>query len=516
MPCSLSSALPAALASGVLLGAAALPGPFGPLAFVGFVPLLRVVARGPSPGRAAGAGFLAGLVCFGIAFGWVPQATSGGLAAYLLALPLLAAVFGGFAFLVAAVGRRSHRLALVAAPGLWVALEYARSQEWVLSVPWAHLGYGLADWPLLVQGASVAGLYGLSFWIVAANAGWLLLPRVPAPLRPLGAALLLAPLVPGLAAWGGGEPRANGMDALRVAAVQPAVPEPDRHDPARFHPHLRELLELTDRALAGGEVDLVAWPESAYERPAGAGGDAFLGAIANHLGVPIVTGVWRSPDPGQATWRNAALLADETGTTWAAEKVHPVPVYERAPDGFLVAALARAGLGAGRFSRGEPGAPVELRRRDGSAPVPVGVLVCIDASYPELARRLREAGARLLVVVANEAGTGAWSAALHARAARLRAIEGRLPVVRVANTGPTLWIDAYGRSVAELPAGATAGTSSLSLAGPASVFVSLGDARLVAAFAATSLLAALLALARSPVGAAALTPETPFEERSLA
>jgi apolipoprotein N-acyltransferase len=444
----------------------------------------------------------------------VPGATAGGLAAYLLALPLLAAVFGGFALLVAVIARRSQRLALAAAPGLWVALEYARSQEWVLSVPWAHLGYDLSDWPLLVQGASVVGLYGLSFWIVAANAGWLLLPRLPAAARTFGAALLVAPLGPGLAVWGAG--RASEMDALRVAAVQPAIREPDRHDPARFHPHLRELLELTERALAGGAVDLVAWPESAYERPAGGGGDAFLGAIANHLGAPIVTGVWRAPDPGETAWRNAALLADDAGTTWVAEKVHPVPVYERAPDGVLVAALARAGLGSGRFARGAPSAPAELRRTGGGAPVPIGVLVCIDASYPELARRLRAGGARLLVVVANEAGTGGWSAALHARAARLRAIEGRVPVVRVANTGPTLWLDAYGRSVAELPAGAASGAAALTLAGPASPFVSLGDAALVATFAATALVAALVALVRPPLAAAELAPETLLQERFLA
>ena len=265
---------------------------------------------------------------------------------------------------------------------------------------------------------------------------------------------------------------------LRVAAVQPAIPEAERHDPARFHSHLRELLALTDRALAEQPADLVAWPESAYERPAGASGDAFLGAIAHQLATPIVTGVWRTPDPGERAWRNGALLAAEDGTTWVAEKVHPVPVYERAPDGLLYRALARAGLGSGRFARGEPQEPVRLSPREGGDAVPIGVLVCIDASYPELARRLREAGARLLVVVANEAGTGPWSAALHARAARLRAIEGRVPVVRVANTGPTLWIDAYGRSVAQLPrAAAGSGSAALRLAGPVSPFVSLGDAR---------------------------------------
>jgi apolipoprotein N-acyltransferase len=146
--------------------------------------------------------------------------------------------------------------------------------------------------------------------------------------------------------------------------------------------------------------------------------------------------------------------------------------------------------------------------------VPIGVLVCIDASYPELARRLREAGARLLVVVANEAGTGPWSAALHARAARLRAIEGRVPVVRVANTGPTLWIDAYGRHVAQLPGGAAAAAARLALAGPASPFVALGDGRLAAFAAATALAAAALALSRRPRSAGLLAPE-PVAQRGF-
>jgi apolipoprotein N-acyltransferase len=509
------SVLAAALASGVLLGVATLPGPFGPLAFVGFLPLLRAVARGLPPRRAAAAGFSAGLVYFGIGFGWVPLA-SGGLPAYLLALPLLAAVFGVFALLVAALARRSAPLALAAAPGLWVALEYGRSQEWLLSVPWAHLGYGLADWPLLAEGASVAGLYGLSFWIVAANAGWLLLPRLPLPARGLGALLLLAPLAPGLASEVGGAIRPPGAaPSFRVAAVQPAIPEPDRHDPARFHAHLRQLLELSDRALAEPAA-LVVWPESAYERPAGATGDAFLGAISHHLGVPLLSGVWRLPDPDGGSWRNGALLAAEGRTSWVAEKVHPVPVYERIAEGTLSRALAAAGLGSGRFGRGEPSQPLLLQPASGGEALPIGVLVCIDASYPELARRLRVEGARLLVVVANEAGTGPWSAALHARAARLRAIEGRVPVVRVANTGPTLWIDARGRSVAELPAGAAAaGAVALAPADAPGPFVFLGDAWVAAAAAATALVAAVLALAGRQAAAPRLVLELPATQRGI-
>jgi apolipoprotein N-acyltransferase len=489
------SDLRSSLATGTLLGASALPGPFGPLAFVGMLPLLRRLAAGPAPGRAAASGFLAGLVFFGIAFGWVPLARAGGglalSAAYLLALPVLAAVFAGFAALVAAVARASPLLALAAAPGGWVALEFARSQEWVLAVPWAHLGYALADWPLLSQGAAIGGLYGLSLWIVAVNAGLAAWPRLPAAARVAATAVLLAPIAPGLALRAG-ETAAAGRARLRVAAVQPAIPEARRHQPRELNANLDRLLALSARALAS-PAELLAWPESAYERVATREGDAFLGVIAQHLGTPVVTGAWRGPEPGRA-WTNGALLADRGRTRWVAEKVHPVPVYERVADGAVASGLARLGLWSGRFERGAPPQPVLVRSAAGGS-IPVGVLVCIDASHPELARRLRASGARLLVAIANEAGTGAWSAALHARATRLRAVENRIPVVRVANTGPSLWIDEHGRVTSRLAAGsAGAGAEALALAGPPPLSVALGDGPLAGCAAAGSL--AALSLSR--------------------
>jgi apolipoprotein N-acyltransferase len=461
----------AALLSGALLAGASVPGPLGPLVFLGLAPLLARLARAPSAGRAFRDGFVAGAVYFGAGFGWVFQSVvGGGLAlplAWAIAIPLLASGFGLFALGVAWLARTHPRLALGAAPGLWVGVEFARSQEWVLAVPWNHLGYAIADTPALVQGASLFGLYGLSAWIVAVNAGLVLLPRLPRAAAPLLAVALAAPLAVPEAPAGG--------DTLRVAAVQPAIPEADRHVPARHTQNLRRLLDLTD-PLRAERPELVVWPESAWERALGAAGDAFLAAIAHDLGTPLVTGAWHAPRRGETTWRNTAVLASYDGRTRVvAEKMHPVPVYERAPDGPLARLLASLGLWSGQFGRGAPSAP-HLLARPAAAPAPVGVLVCIDASHPERARALRAGGAALLVSIANEAGTGAWSAALHARVARLRAVENRMPVLRVANTGPTLWIDANGRVAARLAVGRPdAAVHALPLAGAAPLHVRLGD-----------------------------------------
>ena len=467
--------LAAATCSGLLLGAASLPGPQGPLGFVALVPLLAVLSTGTAPGRGAALGAVAGALCFGIGFGWILGVDGGGPStglAYLLGLALLAAVIGIFGAAVAWVGGRSRPLALLAAPALWTLIEFTRTWDGGLPVPWNHLGYGLAEWPLLIQAAPCLGVYGLGFWIVSVNAGTLLARELGPRARTVLAGLLALPLAPAPGLFGAPQPG----PMLRVGAVQPAKAEPLRRDPDRFHENLGELLELSDVAVAGAP-DLLIWPESAWQPTLGEGGDAFLSAIAHDLGVPLLTGAWRAAGAGGL--RNVAVVVEADGQRAAAEKVHPVPVYERAPGGPLGRWLDRAGLWAGRFARGAALPPVDLATVSGD--VPVGVLVCIDAAYPDLARALRESGARVIVSIANEAGTGSWPALVHARIVRLRAAENRVPVLRVANTGPTLWIDARGRVVHALPEGARAsGVSDVVLGVPRRRGHGFGDAPVIA------------------------------------
>ena len=424
---------------------------------------------------------MAGLVFFAIGFGFIPFAgESRGLppsVVYLLGLPVLAASMAAFAALLAWLRRFSRPLPLLVAPGGWIALELVRSQG-LIGPPWLHLAYALADLPWLIQAASVVGLYGMSCWVVSVNAGLVAGATLSAPGRVLLAALLSLPILPGLAALA--TERHEATRPIRIAAVQPGIPESSRHHGASFHSNLRRLLELST-GVADTPVDLIVWPESAYERDLGPGGDAFLAAITNGLGAPLLTGAWRFPHPGSPVQRNAAFLVSRRGElTLAAEKVHPIAVYERAPSTLVSHTLARLGLWTGRFEPGEAGSPVDVERISGS-PVPVGVLVCIDTSYPELGRQLRARGARLLIEISNEAGTGLWSARLHARIARFRAVELRTPFVRVANTGPTQWIDARGRLVHALAPGVSdAAVGALSPAGPPPPAANLAEGPVIA------------------------------------
>src|SRR5690606_13074286 len=155
----------------------------------------------------------------------------------------------------------------------------------------------------------------------------------------------------------------------------------------------------------------------------------------------------RRPVPGGppgVRWNSAALALPGGTTRVAGDKVRPVLVYERAPESPLARRLAAAGWWPGRVLPADAAGLIEVPRANG-APVRVGVVLCIDAAHPELARDVRRRGAELLVSPANEAEPGSWVARQHATLARLRAIETGLPLVRVANTGPSAWSDGHGR-----------------------------------------------------------------------
>ena len=91
-------------------------------------------------------------------YGPLPPWEAGGV----MALMILAAspYFVAFTLFVTWIARHDKKLAILASPFLWVALELARARMPDIGFPWNLLGYAASGNLALVQLTSVTGIYG--------------------------------------------------------------------------------------------------------------------------------------------------------------------------------------------------------------------------------------------------------------------------------------------------------------------------------------------------------------------
>lgn len=127
----------------------------------------------------------------------------------------------------------------------------------------------------------------------------------------------------------------------------------------------------------------------------------------------------------------------------------------------------------------------------------LGLLICFESIYPEMALDYTRRGADALVVTTNDAWFRQSAAPFqHLEVAALRAVESRVPVLRAANAGVSCWIDPWGRFYDETPLDVEAAvTVHLPKKEGPTLYMRIGDLlpRLeLAAFIALGLLAAVL------------------------
>ncbi|MFZ0131895.1 MAG: apolipoprotein N-acyltransferase [Desulfobacterales bacterium] len=478
------------------------------LAWIGLVPLFLAV-RNLSWRPAFGLGFLAGMIHFLSLVYWVAYTmrTYGHLPwpVGISILILLAACLALFpAAFTALLGRqRPHPLAaLLLAPTLWVGLEYLRS-FFLSGFPWELLGYSQYRQLHLIQVSDIFGVYGVSFLIVAANAALfiLLLSLMQRDWNGVGitrgtaaAALAFAVALNG-GNWLYGVYRLPEIDRLsaaaptiRVAVVQGNIEQALKWDPAFQHATIDKYLGLTHTIL-DRRPDLVVWPETAL--PFHFGHDAPLtGKIRDGVrraGTYFLVG---SPSFEKGADRidfyNSAYLLDPRGTTVGKyDKAHLVPFGEYVPLKRWLPFLGKLVEQVGDFSRGGIGETIAWHHGR------LGVLICYEGIFPEIARAMVRNGAQLLVNITNDAWYGRSSAPYqHFSMTVFRAIENRRMLVRSANTGISGFVDPVGRIVFKTALFTDAAeVRPVPLISKLSVYTRIGDA-----FAAVCLAVAVLLL----------------------
>lgn len=406
-------------------------------------------------------GYVTGLIYFLGTLSWLTTVTAAGWFILSLYLALYPAVWAGFIYVAATPHDRPQattsiwlsswnnlRVGFIAATG-WVALELLRGQVFT-GFGWNSLGIALhANIPLL-QLSSLTGVGGLSFLavlsssIAVATVRRLAIEARGGKIRAhfdftLTLALIVLAFVFGLRELH----HTTETFPLRVAAVQPSIPQEEKWNPA-FEQRIYSTLErLTDASVAL-QPELIVWPEAAIPR------GFFEDRIANQfvrtqaargnfallLGSLILS--------HEADYNAALMLLGPEAEPQVYPKTHLVMFGEYIPfrESFPLFAILVGDLVPADFDAGD--GPVIFHIL--TPHVALAPLICFEDTLGTLGRQAANAGAQMFVNVTND-GWFKRSAGSeqHAAHAVFRCAETRRPMIRAANTGLTCAIDSFGR-----------------------------------------------------------------------
>jgi apolipoprotein N-acyltransferase len=433
---------------------------------VSLTPLLAVLDDDPRPGFRRGftRGALFGAVFYALLLAWLwdlVRFTPLIVPTWALSSLYLGGLVGLAAGAAAWLRARTGRSAALLLPVPWLALEKLL-QYGDLRFTWGVLADAIAPFPVLIQTAELWGAPGLSLLIVIVNGLLFTLWRRrldPAGRRtPALGAVAVAALVPAYGAWRLAGDASDGPDqTVRIAVVQPNVPQEVRDDPRRDDVEKERLFALSRRALAA-DPDLVVWPETAapwlrYD-PGYVRDLRELCCAGSDRGTPFLVGGLDAEDPGGDVERiyNAAFLMSADGELASIyRKVLLVPMTEQVPYAALLGWLKPdAWSGVFRSGAGFHTLRFDARPPGWQGSVEVGVPICYEIIFPQAIRGFRRAGARLIVTITNDAWFGRTAAPYqHFSQLALRAVENRVPIARAANTGISGFVSASGRTLQE-------------------------------------------------------------------
>ena len=426
--------------------------------FVALVPFLTALRTAPSA-QAAWCGLFTGLVHFLSLLYWIVivMGRYGKLPWYIsfTTLVLLALVLSLFVVVFALSARwllaeSTPFVALWVLPCLWVGLDWIRSFLFT-GFPWMDLGYGLWNVPRLIQVSDITGHYGITFLLLLTNTfvALFLTDRVKTTrLLVLVPVVLLLICVAGYSTWRWQslERWMKTAESMPVGVVQGNVEQDKKWAPEEREKTVMDYIGQTVSLFDGKKPALVVWPETALPFfPEAHPLMVPLRSLTTKSNIALLTGApWYTViDRQERKYRyyNSALLIDTDGNFGGRySKTHLVPFGEYVPLKKFLPFIAPIVQTVGDFTPGTIADPIVFRKAK------IGVLLCYESIFPDIAEKWVQAGANILINLTNDAWYGKSSAPEQSFAMTVfRAVETRRSVVRAANTGISGFIDLLGR-----------------------------------------------------------------------
>ncbi len=335
----------------------------------------------------------------------------------------------------------------------WVGLEFFRG--WFLSgFPWNFLAASQFKSVPFIQLAGITGVHGVSFVIVWVSLS-LAMGAVSVAVRPQMrfawkneiAPALIALLV--LISWGvtlTTRPHPASDRTMKLALVQPSIPQTLIFDPGAVTNRFNQLLKLSEQALAA-KPDVLIWPEASlpaidrqsFER---------LRALIREANVPVIFGgddAERVQDGPRERYDqyNAAFLFGGDGYFQNRYRKQRLVIFgEYTPGSRWLPFLANWFPAGHGFAAGAGPENFVIEPQDAN----LMVNICFEDNFGDLVRAQVKPDTDFVLNLTNNGWFGESAAQWqHAANAVFRAIENNVPLIRCTNNGLTCWIDEQGR-----------------------------------------------------------------------
>lgn len=418
----------------------------------------------------------------GIQLSWLGTLDYMGPLILLLYLFLITAMGVQFSLMSLFVKRDMSYRTCFSMASLWAVFEWLRL-FFLCGFTWNPVGLSLTGHELSLQFASIFGIFGLSFWVIFTNS--IALKAWVGQKRSSFAAFALAAFLP----YGYGAFQTNFIDtdqknervsvALLQTALFPEQKEPLLEHPDAFIPATFQWKRIIDLIDEKKRVEWIILPEAAL--PFGAHypkytleevkkilpeeffpplkipyaiwlddqwkvTNVFIAqTIANQHSAHLITGLDDRDFFGKY---NAAFHFRPSNQPYERyEKQVLVPIGEYMPlmqSPKISQFICRQFGIYSSFDAGKKSKIFEANH-------PIGINICLEETFSNLTRRLRQMGAKVFVNLTNDV----WFPRSklpeqHFDHGRVRAVENGVPILRACNTGVTGGVDCFGNLVGAL------------------------------------------------------------------
>ena len=327
-------------------------------------------------------------------------------------------------------------------PLIWTMVDYL-SIFGSISFPWASIANTQAQNSLLpiLQFIEITGMFGLTFWIVSLNVALFYLYQERSAYRFIDSlAIFVLPLI-----LGGliSKKVYNENEKIEFAILQPNISINDKRNISTSHA-IQDLLEKSENYLSEKNDRILIWPETAFNHYNNQINNQVKTALEG-TNINLLSGVY---EINENAYNSIYYLNDKNNYSLInAEKyrkIKMVPGAEQVPFSNVFPFLSNMAL-VGNLTKG-----LEYKIFD-YKDSKFGAMVCIESTFPNLARQFVRNGAEFLVYVANDG----WyikpaEAYQHAKQTIFRAIETRKSILRCGNTGVSWVVSPNGEIVKEL------------------------------------------------------------------